>query len=100
MPGLERLDLLKPEDRAMLVVFCTTWSRYVDAGRAYAPTVLTMTNPDSSHTSAHPCVQIVNTAAGHLRAFAPEFGLSPVAERRLGSITPPDDDEHSPVTGG
>ena len=56
MPGLERLDLLKPEDRAMLVVFCTTWSRYVDAGRAYAPTVLTMTNLDSSHTSAHPCV--------------------------------------------
>ena len=27
VPGLERLDLLKPEDRAMLVVFCTTWSR-------------------------------------------------------------------------
>jgi hypothetical protein len=26
VPGLERLDLLKPEDRAMLVVFCTTWS--------------------------------------------------------------------------
>jgi hypothetical protein len=26
VPGLERLDLLKPEDRAMLVVFCSTWS--------------------------------------------------------------------------
>ena len=37
---------------------------------------------------------------GHLRAFAAEFGLSPVAQRRLGSITPPDDDEHSPFTGG
>ena len=54
VPGLERLDLLKPEDRAMLrilhhlVALCRR-------GRAYADG-LTMTNPDSSHTSAHPCV--------------------------------------------
>ena len=37
---------------------------------------LTMTNPESGHTSAHPCVSVANTAAGQLRAFANEFGLS------------------------
>ena len=73
----------------MLVVFCTTWSRYVDAVarlRAdgfddYQPGLWPRERPS-------------------LRAFAAEFGLSPVAERRPGSITPPDDDEHSPFTGG
>ena len=29
-------------------------------------------------------------------ALANEFGLSPVAERRLGSITPPDDESENP----
>jgi P27 family predicted phage terminase small subunit len=59
-----------------------------------------MTNPDSGHTSAHPCVSVANTAAGQLRAFANEFGLSPVAERKLGSITPPDDESENPYGGG
>ena len=100
MPGIERLDLINPLDRAMLVVYTETWATYTAAVVRIRVDGLTMTNPDSGHTSAHPCVQIANTAAGHLRAFAAEFGLSPGAERRLGSITPPDDDEHSPFTGG
>ena len=29
--GLERLDLLKPEDRAALTVYTETWSTYVAA---------------------------------------------------------------------
>ena len=52
-----------------------------------------MTNPDSGHTSAHPCVAIAHNAGQLLLKYAGEFGLSPVAERRLGSITPPDDDD-------
>ena len=32
-------------------------------------------------------------------AVAPEFGLTPSAERRLGAITPPDDGQ-SPFSGG
>ena len=30
VPGLERLDILTSEDRTMLVVRCTTWSRYAE----------------------------------------------------------------------
>ena len=87
MPGIERLDLIKPLDRAMLVVYTETWATYTAAVVRIRVDGLTMTNPDSGHTSAHPCVQIANTAAGQLRAFAAEFGLSAVAERRLSVTT-------------
>ena len=99
-PGLERLDLLKPEDWAMLVVYVETWATYVAAIARLRTDGLTTTNPGSGHTSAHPCVSVANTAAGQLRAFANEFGLSPVAERKLGSITPPDDESENPYGGG
>ena len=95
-PGLEALDLLKPQDRAMLTVYVETWATYVAAVARLRADGLTMTNPDSGHTGAHPCVQIANTAAGQLRAFGNEFGLSPVAERRLGAVTPPDDESENP----
>ena len=71
----------------MLVVYTETWATYTAAVVRIRVDGLTMTNPDSGHTSAHPCVQIANTAAGQLRAFAAEFGLSAVAERRLSVTT-------------
>ena len=95
-PGLEALDILKAQDRAMLTVYVETWATYVQAVARLRTDGLTMTNPDSGHTSAHPCVSVANTAAGQLRAFANEFGLSPVAERCLGAVTPPDDESENP----
>ena len=60
----------------MLTVYVETWATYVAAMARLRTDGLTMTNPDSGHTSAHPCVSVANTAAGQLRAFANEFGLS------------------------
>ena len=97
--GLERLDLLKPEDRAALTVYTETWSTYVAAMVRIRAECLTLVNPDSGHTSAHPCVVIAHSAGQQLLRYSSELGLSPVAERKLGSITP-DDDEHSPFSGG
>jgi P27 family predicted phage terminase small subunit len=100
VPGLERLDLLKPEDRAMLVVFCTTWSRYVDAVARLRADGFDDDQP-GLWPHKRPSLRADRQHRGRpMRAFAAEFGLSPVAERRLGSITPPDDDEHSAFTGG
>jgi P27 family predicted phage terminase small subunit len=99
-PGLERLDLFKPEDRAGLTVYTETWSTYVAAVAPLPDEGLTLVNPDSGHTSVHPCVQIAHNAGQLLLRYAAEFGLTPSAERRLGSITPPDDDVHSPYGGG
>ena len=47
-PGLERLDLLKPEDRAALTVYTETWSTYVAAG-AYSRRV-----PDAGQPRQRP----------------------------------------------
>ena len=46
-----------------------------------------MVSPDSGYVGAHPCVQIAHNAGQLLLRYAAEFGLTPSAERRLGSIT-------------
>jgi hypothetical protein len=68
---------------------------------------LTVASCHAGPVRAAACAELValdvvqcSNRPGHLRAFAAEFGLSPVAQRRLRRITPPDDDEHSPFTGG
>lgn len=99
VPELERLDLLKPADRALLVVWVETWSRFVDAVRQYQRDGLTLLNPDSGRTARHPCIGIAETAASQLRTLASEFGLSPAAERRIGTITPAGDDDGDPFSG-
>lgn len=98
-PGLEALDLIKPEDRAALTVYVETWSTYCEAVALLRAEGLTLVNPDSGHTSAHPCAQIAHNAGLLLLRYAGEFGLTPVAERRLGTITGTDD-EHDPFNGG
>ena len=90
---------IKPEDRAALTVYVETWSTYCEAVALLRAEGLTLVNPDSGHTSAHPCAQIANNAGLLLLRFAGEFGLTPVAERRLGTITGTDD-EHDPFNGG
>ena len=57
-PGLEALDILKPEDRAALAVFCETWSRFVAAVRLYRAEGMVLTNPDSGNLRRHPAVGI------------------------------------------
>jgi P27 family predicted phage terminase small subunit len=86
VPGLEAPDLLKPEDRAMLTVFCETWSRFVAAVRQYRAEGMLVTNPDSENLCRHPAVGIAETAAAQLRSFAAEFGLTSSAEQRLAVV--------------
>jgi P27 family predicted phage terminase small subunit len=99
VPGLEALDLLKPEDRAALVVWCETWSRFVDAVKVYRTEGITLVNPDSGRAHQHPAVSIATAAAAQLRAFAAEFGLTPSAERRLGAVAPELDSDENPYSG-
>ena len=47
----------------MLTVYVETWATYVAAVARIRTEGLTMTNPDSGHTSAHPCVAIATTPA-------------------------------------
>lgn len=83
VPGLEALDILKPEDRAMLSVYCVTWSRYVAAVKQYRTEGITLVNPGSRRVHKHPAVGVAEVAGAQLRTFAAEFGLTPSAEQRL-----------------
>lgn len=82
VPGLQRLDLLKEEDRAMLAAYCETWSTFVTATRLVQMEGLTKTLPNGRKLQ-HPAVAIARTAGRELRAYAGLFGLSPASEQTL-----------------
>lgn len=82
-PGLERLDLIKPEDRSTFASYCETWATFVAATRVVQKEGITAVNPDSGRISMHPAVQIQDKAATQLRQYAAHFGLTPAAERNV-----------------
>jgi P27 family predicted phage terminase small subunit len=93
VPGLERLDLLKEEDRATLTAYCETWATFVEATRKVRKEGLTIEAKQG--TLPHPAVGIARNAGRELRAFGNLFGLSPAAEMALGKVTG-DGDEDNP----
>ncbi|MEU8671386.1 phage terminase small subunit P27 family [Streptomyces anulatus] len=103
VPGLQRLDLLKPEDRAMLAAYCETWAVYVKASRqvtleGLTSTVIT-TRADGSSTERtvpNPVVAIARNAGRELRGFAAQFGLSPSTEQALSRGADDGEDEDNP----
>lgn len=93
-PGLTSLDILKPEDRAMLVAYCETWSTYkmalgrvADDGETVEHTVYS-TGPNGrttrTATIVNPFIAVARAAGKELRGFAAQFGLSPSSETALG----------------
>lgn len=97
VPGLQRLDLLKEEDRAVLTAYCETWATFVDASRVVRREGLTIDAKQG--TLPHPAVGIARNAGRELRAFANHFGLSPAAEMALGKVTGGEEDSN-PFAGG
>jgi P27 family predicted phage terminase small subunit len=90
VPGLERLDLIKPEDRATLATYCETWSRFVTATRDIAKNGLSVENRsirkdgvESVWTTRNPAVGVAESAATQLRHYANDFGLTPAGERNV-----------------
>ena len=53
---------------------------------------MTKLNPDSGRTGKHAAVAVAENAAVQLAKLGGLLGLSPVAERGLGTFTPPDGD--------
>jgi P27 family predicted phage terminase small subunit len=92
VPGLQRLDLLKEEDRATLTAYCETWARFVDATRTIQREGLVVMAKQG--LLPHPAVGIARNAGRELRAFANLFGLSPASEMALGKVTGGEDDDN------
>ncbi len=93
VPGLARLDLLKPEDRALLVAYCETWAVFCEATDTIRREGLFIEAKQGM--IPHPAVGIQRNTAKELRALAAHFGLSPSAEQAL-SRGPDDGDDENP----
>ncbi|MFE9920456.1 phage terminase small subunit P27 family [Streptomyces sp. NPDC005774] len=92
VPGLSRLDLLKPEDRAALAAYCEAWATFREATETVWREGLTFDAKQG--TLPHPAVGIARAAGRELRAWAGHFGLTPSTEQALarGSENEPDPD--------
>lgn len=97
IPGLERLDLLKPEDRAVLATYCEVWSTLVDATALVRTDGILLTNPENGRRYKNPALSAAEAAAAQLRTYAALFGLSPAAERNIARVSEDtDNDENDP----
>lgn len=94
VPGLTRLDLLKPEDRSVLVTYCETWARFVEATRVVQRDGLFIEAKQG--TLAHPAVGIARAAGRELRALAAHYGLTPSTEQALARGADDGDEEDNP----
>lgn len=94
VPGLARLDLLKPEDRALLVTYCETWAVFCEATAAIRDEGLFIEAKQG--LLSHPAVGIQRTAGRELRSLAAHFGLSPLTEQALGRGAGDGDDDGDP----
>jgi P27 family predicted phage terminase small subunit len=97
-PALDRLDLLKDEDREAFAAYCTAWARFVDAVGTYQADGLTIEMPPSGRVVAHPAVKIAEAAGRDLLRYAQEFGLTPSAE--INVAKPPVSDAGDDPFGG
>ena len=91
---LEPLGLLKNSDRAVLVAHCEAWSRFVIAAKQHHAEGVVRINPDSGRLGKSAAVAVAENAATQMAKLGGMLGLSPVAERGLGSFTPRDDDDN------
>src|SRR5688500_11903879 len=81
VPGLSRLDLLKPEDRAGLAAYCEAWATFVQATRTVQEEGQVIEARQGR--LAHPCVGIARNAGREMRSWAAHFGLTPSTEQAL-----------------
>lgn len=94
VPELQRLQLLKPVDRAALTAYCLTWDRLVRAQRELEADGGSVLGENSQGRVRHPAVAVVEAASKELRSWAAEFGLSPSSEAKLTSPEAGDGDDN------
>lgn len=94
VPELSRLKLLTPNNRASLAAYCEMWETFVRATKHVHENGLVVENrsvkkdgTESTWFTANPAVTVQRNAQAALRAWAPEFGLTPASE---GKVSAPD----------
>jgi len=98
IPELQRLQLIKPLDRAALTAYCLTWDRLVSAQREVEANGSVL-GRNAQGLVRHPAVAVVEAASKELRSWTSEFGLTPSAEARI-SRPEADDGIGNPFASG
>ncbi len=95
-PGLERLNLLKPEDFAVLTAYCITYSQWMAAVykvQNEGTTIYVTTRGASGETTrkpiVNPNVKIMVERQSTMLKFAREFGLTPASEALVVGVSEP-----------
>lgn len=96
VPELQRLQLIKPVDRASLSAYCLTWDRLVRAQAEMEADGGSVLGFNSQGRTRHPAVAVIEAASKELRSWATEFGLSPSAESRVGGKEPDGSQDDNP----
>ncbi|MFE4691255.1 phage terminase small subunit P27 family [Streptomyces sp. NPDC056749] len=94
LPGLARLELLKPEDRAALAAYCEAWATFRQATEVVKREGLTIEARQGKLT--HPAVGIARAAGREVRAWAAHFGLTPSSEQALSRGADDGDEDDNP----
>lgn len=94
LPGLARLEILKPEDRAALAAYCEAWATFRQATETVQREGLTIEAKQGTLT--HPAVGIARAAGRELRAWAAHFGLTPSSEQALSRGADDGDEDDNP----
>jgi P27 family predicted phage terminase small subunit len=82
---LAQLGLLTGIDRAVLVMYCQAWSRWVEAEQHLVdlgPERWTFST-DNGYQAPSPWLGIANAAAKEVRRLAVEFGMTPSSRSRV-----------------
>lgn len=99
VPELQRLEVLKPIDRAALTAYCLTWYRLVEAQKIVAAEGMVIHDDVQGRAQRHPALLTVEAASKELRAWAGEFGMTPSAEQRIAKPEADNADEANPFAG-
>ncbi len=91
-PQLHRLGLLTQLDRAALVIYCESWSEWIEAKSAISKSGLVIAGPHGPRRN--PYVFIAARAAEQLLRWSAELGMTPSARSRV-TATPPADPNES-----
>lgn len=84
LPELERLDIVKPEDRGAFANYCLVTAAMYRAHQDHREAGWPMTGRTSQGESVHPLVRVIAELSGRQIRAAEQFGLTPAAEARLG----------------
>lgn len=85
VPSLVGASILTRVDHAALAAYCQNVSRWIKAERQIAEEGITFTG-DNGMIRRHPAVGIAHDAMMAIKAFACEYGLTPVSRARVSPV--------------